>query len=265
MTTDAARKVGDLQVWWIPQVGMKAVFTVPVATVAEGVKLLEVLAFYDLFQLEHRIKPDYTNCGGLQRWSADDGDGWEDWYDEATGEDDPAEYLAALHSSPVGTEDEAEKDYRAGWTDGYSAAQEAVGAEPPSSLTLERGDVLVHLIDASSVGRMSLRWPVVAIERDGRTIWRHGAPAQAEPAAPLVSGDAARLENIAGALDKHHERWRWVDAITDLRAIADDMRHPATPSARPTPAAVPEQRNPAQDMRDAGILLAPKRAIPTED
>lgn len=92
-------KPGDLQVWWVPQVPMKS-FTVPVGSVFEGVKLLDVLAAYDLFQFENKVKPDYCNAGGLQRWCADsDGEGnpgWEDWYDEETGEDDPKVFLEEI-------------------------------------------------------------------------------------------------------------------------------------------------------------------------
>lgn len=98
-------KVGDLQVWWIPQVPMKP-FTVNVATVAEGVKIINTLAQYDMFQLENNIKPDYCNAGGLNHWSENcDGEfraGWESWYDEDTGEDDPAEWLQAqVHNAVV--------------------------------------------------------------------------------------------------------------------------------------------------------------------
>jgi len=86
-----------LQVWWIPQIPMKA-FNVDVSSVEEGVKIMAVLANYDIFQYENNIKPDYCNAGGLNQWSEDcDGEGnagWESWYDEETGEDDPAEYLA---------------------------------------------------------------------------------------------------------------------------------------------------------------------------
>lgn len=85
-----------LQVWWIPQVPMKA-FTVDVSSVTEGVKIMEVLAHYDAFQFDNNIKPDYCNAGGLQQWNEDsDGEGtpgWNDWYDEDTGEDDPARWL----------------------------------------------------------------------------------------------------------------------------------------------------------------------------
>lgn len=85
-----------LQVWWIPQVPGKA-FTVEVETVAEGVKLLDILADYDLFQYENRIKPDYSNGGGLNMWDENsDGEGtpgWVSWADEETGEDDPKIWL----------------------------------------------------------------------------------------------------------------------------------------------------------------------------
>lgn len=86
---------GDLQVWWVPQVPMKP-FAVDVANVAEGAKIMEVLAAYDDFQFKNRIKPDYCNAGGLRRWCEDSGDGtpgWEDWYDDETGEDDPQTWV----------------------------------------------------------------------------------------------------------------------------------------------------------------------------
>jgi Superinfection exclusion gene product 17 len=90
-------KLGDLQVWWIPQIPMDS-FMVPVKDVEEGAKLLDVLANYDMFQFKNNIKPDYCNAGGLNMFDADcDGDGnagWCDWYDEETGEEDPHTYLA---------------------------------------------------------------------------------------------------------------------------------------------------------------------------
>ncbi len=74
---------GDLQVWWIPQVPCKA-FEVPVKTREEAVLILDTLAYYDLFQLENNIKPDYCNTGGLNVF--EDGE-WSTWYDEETGSD----------------------------------------------------------------------------------------------------------------------------------------------------------------------------------
>lgn len=68
-------KDGDLQVWWIPQVPMKA-FLVPVKNIDEAVLLLNTLALYDLFQLHNNIKPDYSNVGGLNMF--EDGE-WMEW------------------------------------------------------------------------------------------------------------------------------------------------------------------------------------------
>lgn len=73
---------GDLKVWWIPQVP-GARFEVPVHSLKEAKLLLDTLADYDLFQLEHRIKPDYCNVGGLMVY--EDGE-WVDWEDPETGD-----------------------------------------------------------------------------------------------------------------------------------------------------------------------------------
>ena len=95
--------MSKLQVWWIPQVPMKA-FEVPISSVEEGVKILDVLAKYDIFQFRNNVKPDYCNAGGINQWSEDcDGErnpGWESWYDDESGEDDPEQYIAnkAIHA-----------------------------------------------------------------------------------------------------------------------------------------------------------------------
>ena len=81
---------GDLRVWWVPQVPMKA-FNIDVESLREGVKIMAVLGLYDIFQFENNIKPDYANGGGLIMFDSD-GE-WVDWYDEETGCDDPEEYL----------------------------------------------------------------------------------------------------------------------------------------------------------------------------
>lgn len=91
-------KPSDLQVWWIPQVPGKA-FNVDVSSVEDAVKLMSVLADYDLFQFKNKIKPDYCNAGGLNIYESDsDGEGnpgWTSWCDEETGEDDPVAWVAA--------------------------------------------------------------------------------------------------------------------------------------------------------------------------
>ena len=75
--------IGDLRVWHIPQVPMEA-FCVPVDSPEEAVKILDVLANYDIFQYQKRVKPDYCNAAGLEVYEAggsDDGTapGWVEW------------------------------------------------------------------------------------------------------------------------------------------------------------------------------------------
>ena len=60
-------KEGDLRVWWIPQVPMEP-FWVDVESLKEGFKLCDVLGKYDMFQYENKVKPDYSNAGGVVRF-----------------------------------------------------------------------------------------------------------------------------------------------------------------------------------------------------
>lgn len=69
--------MNKLRVWWIPQVGSCDTFYIPVENAEEGKKVMDMLAAYDLFQLQNNIKPDFCNAGGLQMLV--DGE-WEDWY-----------------------------------------------------------------------------------------------------------------------------------------------------------------------------------------
>ncbi len=74
-------KNGDLKVWWIPQVPMKRfeVFEVEVESVTQAKFLLGVLANYDLFQFQNKVKPYYFNAGGLVIYEHGE---WNDWEDE---------------------------------------------------------------------------------------------------------------------------------------------------------------------------------------
>jgi hypothetical protein len=81
-----------LRVWWIPQIPMPP-FHVEVATVQEGVKVMDVLSAYDLFQYENNVKGDYANAGGLEMFENGE---WMTWWDEETDCDDPREYLESL-------------------------------------------------------------------------------------------------------------------------------------------------------------------------
>lgn len=63
--SSSATSIGSLRVWWIPQVPCKP-FHAPVKNIDEAKLLLKTLANYDLFQLKHMIKGDYSNAGGLE-------------------------------------------------------------------------------------------------------------------------------------------------------------------------------------------------------
>jgi len=71
-------KKGQLRVWHKPQVPMHS-FYVYVDNIKEAKQNLEVLAIYDLFQYEYKIKPDYSNAQGLQVYEDKE---WIDWEDE---------------------------------------------------------------------------------------------------------------------------------------------------------------------------------------
>lgn len=60
-------------------------FYVPVESVEEGKKVMDLLAAYDAFQFQNMIKPDYYNVGGLEMFDEETSE-WNDWYLET--EDD---------------------------------------------------------------------------------------------------------------------------------------------------------------------------------
>ena len=64
------------RVWHIPQVPMDAFF-VETDSLDVAKTIVEVLADYDLFQFEKRVKPDYCNVSGIDQFV--DGD-WEEVY-----------------------------------------------------------------------------------------------------------------------------------------------------------------------------------------
>jgi hypothetical protein len=78
----AEPKEYDLRVWHIPQIPMDP-FHVPVNSIEEARKVLDVLANYDLFQFENNIKPDYCNVNGLEVFENGE---WLEW-ENADGDD----------------------------------------------------------------------------------------------------------------------------------------------------------------------------------
>lgn len=81
--------IGQLRVWWIPQVPLKP-FHCLVNNIDEAMLLLTTFADYDLFQFRNKIKPDYCNAGGLEVF---DGNEWTEWHDEEDRDIDDLIYL----------------------------------------------------------------------------------------------------------------------------------------------------------------------------
>lgn len=84
--TDATAPATDdmnYRVAWIPQIPMDTPFYVAAADLQAAVELFDILARYDLFQYEHKIKPDYSNMGVIEHW---DGTEWSDADDDEISE-----------------------------------------------------------------------------------------------------------------------------------------------------------------------------------
>ena len=79
--------------WHIPQVPMKG-FEVDVASIEQGKWLRGVLADYDRFQYENRVKPDYCNASGM-RYLDTDGE----WSDLDVDDEDEVTYVQQVLDS----------------------------------------------------------------------------------------------------------------------------------------------------------------------
>lgn len=72
--------MSKMRVWHMPQVGScDATLYIPVENEREAKKVMDLLACYDLFQLENNIKPDFSNCSGLQIFNEIENE-WGDWF-----------------------------------------------------------------------------------------------------------------------------------------------------------------------------------------
>ena len=83
-----------LRVWHIPQVPGKP-FYVYADDIREAKKIMDILSAYDLFQLENRIKTDFTNASGVQMWDETEQE-WIGWDIETEDDyfDNVDEYLS---------------------------------------------------------------------------------------------------------------------------------------------------------------------------
>lgn len=66
-----------IRVWHIPQVQGKP-FYVHTDDIREAKKICNILAAYDLFQLENNIKPDFSNVSGVHQFDEHENE-WIDW------------------------------------------------------------------------------------------------------------------------------------------------------------------------------------------
>lgn len=80
-----------LRVCHFPQIPCEP-FIVEVENLKQAKEICNVLANYDLFQFENKIKPDYCNTTVVEIFD-DKEQEWVSWYDEETGIDDINEYF----------------------------------------------------------------------------------------------------------------------------------------------------------------------------
>lgn len=80
----------------IPCIG----FEVPVQSLDEARLIMTTLAAYDIFQYQHKIKPDYTNITILEEYDPIEKE-WNNWSDEETGIDNLGEYLEYLEEVKI--------------------------------------------------------------------------------------------------------------------------------------------------------------------
>lgn len=85
----------ELRVMHYPQVPCEG-FEVKVDSIQQAKLIMDTLAFYDLFQLEQNIKPDFSNFTSLEMYENGE---WTDWADEETGIMDIDEYFEHLEEN----------------------------------------------------------------------------------------------------------------------------------------------------------------------
>lgn len=61
------------RIWYIPQIPMDA-FTKEVEDLDTAKLLLNTIIDFSIFEYNHRVKPDYADASGIDRW---DGEEWE--------------------------------------------------------------------------------------------------------------------------------------------------------------------------------------------
>lgn len=62
------------KIWYIPQIPMPA-FEREYGNFDTAREVLDAIIGLSIFEFEHRVKPDYADMAGIQRWTEE---GWED-------------------------------------------------------------------------------------------------------------------------------------------------------------------------------------------
>ncbi|WP_433592299.1 hypothetical protein [Nocardia sp. CA-145437] len=75
---DTEPMVGDLFVWYLPQLGSGLKFVYPVADLVTGAAVLDALGKFALYEFRNGIKGDYADVGGINRYE-DLGYGEQAW------------------------------------------------------------------------------------------------------------------------------------------------------------------------------------------
>lgn len=96
------KEIRKLRIWCIPQLPMK-VFYWRVNTLVEAKNMIAMLDDYNQFQYENKIKPDYSDAGGLEVFDTESGDNgeWEEWEDEEGRSIDDIEMDELIENSEI--------------------------------------------------------------------------------------------------------------------------------------------------------------------
>jgi len=68
--------MAKFKMWYIPQVPMKP-FEVECETAEQAQDALDLITNFSIFEFENRVKPDYSDAGGVMVWES----AYEDWSD----------------------------------------------------------------------------------------------------------------------------------------------------------------------------------------
>jgi hypothetical protein len=75
-TGTEGKVVSRFKVWYIPQVPGTE-FEVETEDLRTAAVVLETLRNFSLFEFDNRVKPDYSDAGGVAEWYEDEQEWWD--------------------------------------------------------------------------------------------------------------------------------------------------------------------------------------------